>query len=432
MRRTISRWIAAASALAALGALEGARRPHYGGNLRVEMRAAVRTLDPAEVPGDPLVLQSKIQLVPAVFETLVRLDERGDPQPWLAVTWTHDTARKRWVFTPRSNVVLHNDAPWSPPGGVIEVPDDRPIEQILRELARPSNAVVVRAEDGSMVGTGPFRIARWEPEKSATLVAHDGYWGGRPYLDTIELQMGRTLREQEADLDAGKTDVIEIATTDLRRFRQKDVSISTSALDETLALVFENGRLPDTVREALALSLDRAAIHSVLLQRQGEASGALLPRWLSGYSFLFSVERNVARARQLVAGAPPLAFAYDRQDTILRPVGERIAVNASEAGITLRTATGAPDVRLVRLPVTSRDPWTALADLAMLLKMQVPATAASPYEAERALLDGRRVIPLAQLPRAWATSGQVNNWPRWPDVWMGALPGSKDGSKDKP
>ena len=36
------------------------------------------------------------------------------------------------------------------------------------------------------------------------------------------------------------------------------------------------------LREALALCVDRAAIHNVLLQRQGEIRGALLPQWLSG------------------------------------------------------------------------------------------------------------------------------------------------------
>src|SRR5438874_1672177 len=106
------------------------------------------------------------------------------------------------------------------------------------------------------------------------------------------------------------------------------------------------------MREALALSVDRNSIHSVLLQSQGEISGALLPQWLSGYSFLFPSARNLPRARQLSAGAAPLTFAYDRQDAMMRSIGERIAVNVMEAGIVLRTAIGAADVRLVQLPVT--------------------------------------------------------------------------------
>jgi ABC-type transport system substrate-binding protein len=81
MKRIPSRSIAAVSALIALGSAFAARRPRYGGELRVEIRAVSQTLDP--------------MFQPAVFETLVRFDDHGEPQPWLATSWTHDTARKR-------------------------------------------------------------------------------------------------------------------------------------------------------------------------------------------------------------------------------------------------------------------------------------------------------------------------------------------------
>lgn len=422
MKRIPSRWIAAASAMVALGMvpvfLDAARRPRYGGELRMEMRAALRTLDPAD--SDILALEARAQLVPAVFETLIRFDEHGDPQPCLATSWTHDAARKRWVFTARANVLLHNGTPWSPKGGAIELPDNRPLPAILHELAQPASAIVVRADDGSFLGTGPFRIAHWEAEKSARLVAHDGYWAGRPFLDAIEIRMGRPLRDQELDLEAGKTDVAEILVTDGRRLRQKGFAISSTPFMETLALVFENPRVPDATREALALSIDRATINNVLLQKQGEPSAALLPRWLSGYSFLFPAARNIAQAKQLAASAAPLAFAYDRQDAILRPVGERIAVNASEAGIALKSSAGPVDVRLMRLPITSRDAWTSLDGLAAMLKLGTPRVATE-FEAESALLNGYRIIPLVHLPRMWATSGAVRNWPLLADVWLDVL-----------
>jgi ABC-type transport system substrate-binding protein len=420
MKRIPSPWIAAASALVALGMLSAARRPRYGGELHVETRAALRTLDPSADPGLATVA-AIAQWSPAVFETLVRFDEHGDPQPCLATSWTHDAARKRWVFTARSNVLLHNGSPWSPKGGVIEVPDDRPLAAILRDLARPSRAIVEHADDGSLLGTGPFRIARWEAEKSARLVAHDGYWAGRPFLDAIEIRMGRALRDQEIDLQSGKTDVAEILATDARRLRQQGSHVSSTPFTETLALVFENPRVPAQVREALALSIDRTTINNVLLQKQGEPSAALLPRWLSGYSFLFPVARNIVRAKQLAAASAPLTFAYDRQDPMLRPVGERIAVNANEAGIVLRNSVGPADVRLLCQPIMSRDSIASLEDLAAMLKIPFPSAAASPFEAESALLNGDRVIPLVHLPQMWATSTGVRNWPHLADVWLDSL-----------
>jgi len=396
MKRTALRWIAAASTLAGLGTIDAARRPRYGGDLRIEMRAAMRTLDPIEAPPEAALLTQ------AVFETLVRLDNRGDPQPSLAISWMHDTARKCWVFTPRANVMLHNGTMWTP--APIEAPDDQPIEQILREMSRTRNAVVIRGADGSLTGTGPFKIAQWDAEKSAKLVAHDGYWGGRPYLDSIDVRMGRDLSDQNADLQLSKADVVEGQIA--RR--------PSGAPDEVIALEFDH-RVPENVREAVALSIDRAAIHKVILQGQGEVSGALLPRWLTGYSFLFPVDRNVARARQ-IAGSATLGFSYDVKDPMIKAVAQRIEVNVREAGIVTRPAQGSPDVRLIRLLVASRDPWVSLEEIASILK--APAPAASPYEWERALLDGFRVVPIVHIAKAWALSPRVKNWPRLADIWL--------------
>jgi peptide/nickel transport system substrate-binding protein len=358
--------------------------------------------------------------MPFVFETLVSLDDHGRAQPWLATSWTHDTARKAWIFQARKNVKLHDGSTWSPPGGSIMLPDDRPIEQILRELAGMRSAVVVKAEDGSLQGTGPFRVARWEAGKSATLVAHDQYWGGRPFLDSISVQMGRSLADQASDFQIGKVDAVEIAARDLRAPKQRGTTIASTQPMETVALLFGGGRVPAPVRQALSLSIDRTAILNVLLQKQGEISGALLPNWLTGYAFLFPGERDLAKAKQLALAPQSLTFGYDRQDPVIRPIAERIAVNASEAEITLRQGTGAIDVRLVRLPVTANDQWLALQDLAALLKVAPPSPAVNPYEAERALIDSSGVIPLFHLPRGWMLSSRVKNWPRFEEVWLDA------------
>jgi ABC-type oligopeptide transport system substrate-binding subunit len=282
----------------------------------------------------------------------------------------------------------------------------------------------VKAEDGTLLGTGPFRVARWDAGKSATLVANDKYWGGRPFLDSISIQMGRTLADQASDFQIGKTDAVEIAARDLRAPKQRGTTIANTPPMDTVALQFDGGRVAAPVRQALALSIDRASIHNVLLQKQGEISGALLPKWLTGYSFLFLADRDLARAKQLVPAPQSLTFGYDRQDAAIRPIAERIAVNASEAGITLRLSTGTADVRLVRLPVTAGDPWIALQDLTVLLRAAPLAPAANPYEAEKALMESSGVIPLFHLPRGWMLSSRVKNWPRFEDVWLdpGAAP----------
>ncbi len=65
--------------------------------------------------------------------------------------------------------------------------------------------------------------------------------------------------------------------------------------------------LEDAVR-GLALSLDCQTIANMLLQKQAELASALLPQWLSGYAFLFTMVTNFDRAKEtratLPAGSP--------------------------------------------------------------------------------------------------------------------------------
>jgi len=375
------------------------------------MAAALSNLDPSEIPSSPAALEAKARLIPEVYETLIRLDAEGNPQPWLATSWTHDAARKRWVFTARPNVHLQDDTIWTPAAASLEVSDDRPIERILRDLARPWNAIVVRGADGSLLGTGPFRITKWESGQTATLVAFAGYWHGRPFLDSIEIQMNCDPRDQAQDMRLGKADCVDAPA-----------GTRNGPADTIVALVFESTRATAEIREAISLAIDRVAIRRVLLKDKGEISGALLPQWLSGYAFLFDNKRDAARAHQLGAGAAPLNLAYDRQDAVLRPIAERISVNAMEVGITMRPGPGSADVRLVALPVTSPDGFAALADMAVLLKVPLASSgwsAADRYQAERTMVDGAHVLPLFQLTRSWNVAPGVHNWPDLVDVWIG-------------
>ena len=207
--------------------------------------------------------------------------------------------------------------------------------------------------------------------------------------------------------------------------------IWSSSPVRVLALVF-SARVEDArVREALALAVDRSAIHGVLLQRQGEVSGALLPQWLSGYAFLFPATTDLARARQLAAGARPITLGV--ADPAMRPIAERIAVNARDVGlmVSVTAQSGSADVSLVELRIGSADPGKALAELAVGLGIPAPGRVDTPelaYAAERGLLEGFRVIPLAHLPDVYGVGSRVRGGPgiapsgewRFENLWLGA------------
>ncbi len=277
---------------------------------------------------------------------------------------------------------------------------------------------------------GAFSVTRWEAGRAAVYSAEENAPGGRSFLDGVAIQMGRPLREQAIDLELGKADLIEIGFNDARR-TVPGRRIWTSAPVRLVALLFAPRVADARVREALALAVDRSAIHNVLLQRQGEISGGLLPQWISGYAFLFSTNADLVRARSLAGGlaASARALSIGYQDAALRPVAERIALNVRDAGLAVTVQTGNADVKVTEVRIESADPAKALAGVAAALGLPAPAAASSPeglYAAERALLEGFRVVPLFHLPDIYGVGPRVRGGPgitplgewRFENLWV--------------
>ncbi len=326
-----------------------ARRPRYGGTLRVEIGASIASLDPPVATSSPEEVVALAQIGPLVFEH------------WGAV--------------------------------------DTPI---------------------GAAGSGPFRVTAFEAGKRAVLAANEEFREGRPFVDGIEIAMGRSAHERLVDLELSKTDLTEIAPQDARRAAEQGVRVSASQPDELLALVFvggntapnaataasarstakvsgqataqktgpangpaRGGAAEPAMGQALSLAIDRVAIVNFILQKTGEAAGGLLPQWSSGAAFLFPAgapsAADLEHAKELskeIAAAGPLVLGYDSADPLEQSVAERIVVNAKEAGMALRAQAipGAAvgnsrsaglqtvhvDARLVRWRMTSPQPGEAL------------------------------------------------------------------------
>jgi hypothetical protein len=281
-----------------------------------------------------------------------------------------------------------------------------------------------------------FVLSSWEAGRRAVFAADDNAPGGRPFLDTVEIQMGRSLRDQAIDLELGKADIVELSPTEMRR-QAAGRRVWSSSPVRLMALVF-GPRVADVrVREALALAVDRTAIHSVLLQRQGEISGALLPQWITGYAFVFGAAADVAKAQTLVAGlsAADRTISLAADDPANRGIADRIQLNARDAHLTLSVApaTANADVRLVEARIGFADAPHALASVAAAFGLNEPPAARNPeeqYAAERAMLDGFRVIPLFHLPDVYGAGPRVQGGPpitplgewRFDSLWVEERP----------
>src|SRR5262245_19969197 len=244
MRHTAWRLLVIASLVAYK--LPAATRPHYGGTLRVQTKARLTSLDPT-------TFAAHENIAALVFDRLVILDDSARPQPALAISWRHDPDFERWEFQLRSGVRFHDGSPLNAAaaaaalerlgaiaqGDTLVIRFEQPALRWPAVLARFGQSIWKRTADGAFVGTGPFRVVSWEAGKRAVFAANDEYWMGRPYLDAIEIEMGRSSRDQSIDFDLNKADIIEMALPDSRRPLQNGRRQWASAPIELLALVFD-------------------------------------------------------------------------------------------------------------------------------------------------------------------------------------------------
>ena len=456
-------------AIAVLGALLMAAtamaslQPRYGGTLRIQMHGRVATIDPRQSSPDP----AANRLASLVFDRMAHFDDHGLPQPMLSVSWLHDAQAKRWQFRLREGVkfsdgslltpetaalalqqLLGNTFDVSADSDSVVIQADHPLPDFPSQLAAGRYFIFRTADDGSLTGTGPFRVAEWptDPASKVVFAANELCWAGRPFVDKIELTLGVDPQQQANAIEFGQADVVELPASHVRRIAQRGVRTASSDPVDLFALRLDmaSHSVQDArLREAISLAIDRASIADVVLQRQGVPAGGLLPNWISGYAFLFPSALNLARTKELltatgreVSRTAPLVLIYDSADGEARAVAERVAVNLKEAGIAVQLSgqtTGstmklpAGDIRLVRERIASPD--TAVALPALLDSLGEPTTVLETldqaYAAERAPIDAFRVIPLVHVSESYGLSPQVRDWmaPRWggwrlEDVWL--------------
>ncbi len=436
---------AALASLVAVAHSSPALRPRYGGTARIEVPGVVPTPDPAAALADVEAAAARDALLPLVFETLTRAGGTG-LQPLLADSWQSEAGDRRWRVHLRPAVKLHDGTPltaalvtqslnnatsgWTAKeaGDAVVIESDRPLPDLPWQLADLRHAIVVKGQSALPLGTGPFRLERWEPGRRLVLAANDGYRGGRPFLDAAQIEMARSVREEIADLEAGRADLVALSPPDVRRVLQRALRVQTSRPLELVALVFDTrrpGGSQESLRAAAAGAIDRSAICATLLQGQARAADALLPEWLSGYASILGARRDPATARTIVASLPAgrhaLSLEYDAADALVQVVADRVAVDLREAGLAImmttasRLAAAPPDGRLVHAFLQPTTPDRALAALLAPLGLaaaDAPAAGSALEDTarfEQALLERSVVVPLVHVPRIYALGGRLQS-----------------------
>jgi peptide/nickel transport system substrate-binding protein len=302
---------------------------------------------------------------PHLYEPLVALDAGQRPVAALATAWVAETPTS-WRITLREGVRFHDGAaltaedvaftlrragnvPGSPSSfavylrqiTAVETPDPRTVvlrtaapfplmpvylSQVpLVSVARPDATTADYDAGRAAIGTGPYRLSSWARGEAIQMARNDAYWGGAQPWQRVTIRNLAQPSARVAALLAGDVDLVDAAPPqDLPRL-SGDARLRVSALVAPAVAGFHldvterappgirgadgqplarNPLVDRRVREALSLSINRAAIVERVMGNQARIAGQFMPPGAYGHAAsLLPAPFDPDRARALLAEA---------------------------------------------------------------------------------------------------------------------------------
>ena len=374
-------------------------RPATGGVLQVPLQGVVRDIDPVHCE-----TQEQAEVVPSLFETLTRAIEGTRIVPWLASEVLVENDGRRYRFRLRANVSFHDGrrltardvrSSWerllasssvnrwllAPIRGSRRIFDgqasdlegfhivspweffvdlDSPVAFFPAVIAYTPTAVVPEGTGSiegtdrrGVVGTGPFRLTRFESGRRLEMERNPHYWReGYPKSDGLVFRFGVSPEEARNDYVAGRVSLTsELIPADVETLRHDARFASCYREEPSLSTYFAalnrfRGPFRDAeTRRRLCRAVDAAPIVRRTLGRLFLPARGVIPPGLLGYSppgsdyasgahastpSDSSVEATVSReAVELTANVHPIFFGelsgfFRELSEALREIGYRL------------------------------------------------------------------------------------------------------------
>lgn len=371
--------------LCSLAACPASKNPSQLG-LRIGLETAPQRLDPRYG-----LDAASFRVSQLLYNGLVRLDERAQLVPQLALSW-ETPSPTTYVFRLRSDVLWHDGRPFtaadvhytfssildpateSPKRGrfdkikAMQILADDAIQFELSEPFAPFlpnnmiQAIVpnsrvddtARDLDMNPVGTGPFVFVAQEPDVSLQLRANETYFEGKPALESVTLRVVPDAMVRLFELQKGNIDLLQNALpvdllTQLVKDREYDVLqapgtdfmyIGLNCKDDILRHVM--------VRQALAHAIDRPRLIRHVMQGLAEPADGVFPA--GHWAYEAKVARypyDLKRAAQLLDAAgfpdPDGEGPKDRfrlqyktsQNEVGRRIAEVVQESLRQVGVTI-------------------------------------------------------------------------------------------------
>ncbi|WP_200822086.1 ABC transporter substrate-binding protein [Caballeronia arvi] len=285
-----------------------------------------------------------------LYSGLTRLGEGMLPVPDLAESWSSNPELTVWTFKLRQGLVFHDgssctstdvvasfvairDAKTGSPGrqnvgpiDKVRALDAHTVEFTLSAayvdfptaLAFPNAKVVpaaiLQSNPGALtrtaVGTGPFKLTSFHPDRVITMVRNEKYWDpSRPYLDGIEIRVYPDPAAEGSALLSGDIDLMTLVRpTEFARLKDApDVQALRMPSGQFCNVNMGCNQKPFTdprVRQALALTIDRKVMVDFVAEGYGQpGNDSPISSAFNFYAPSQLKKPNIATAKRLLADA---------------------------------------------------------------------------------------------------------------------------------
>jgi len=338
---------------------------------------------------DPASNGRVLQIIEKIQSRLVRPGRGGKPEPDLATAWEPNEDGTVWTFHIRDGVRFHDGSALdagdvvysikrvidpdygSPARAAVKMIEhieatgpltvrmrlgstfaDLPLQLMdprLRIIPEGSGETV----DQTGIGTGPFKVEKFDPDGITVLTAYEGYWEGPPALARVEV-IG--VPDAQARLQAflsGQLDMERGIAPVLRRALDKSLRYQLLEIPtgNWMGLAFRTDMAPfddPRVRRALRLVVDRDEMLDLALDGGGVVSCDTPVAPNDQYRAEMRCPPDPERARALLTEAGhPDGIDVDIHVSSLDPswpvIGVAYQEQAAEAGIRVNVVNAAAD-----------------------------------------------------------------------------------------
>lgn len=224
-----------------------------------------------------------------IYEGLVAFDRNLKIVPALAVSWGN-LDPTTWEFKLRQNVFFHNGDPFNSDsviksfenalknGGsqmesllstieTIKVIDPFSI-QIITKKSDPlilSKLTKFFIASSDQIGTGPYRIEKWEKDIKLSLSAFMDYWGRMPIYKNVNYTVIKNKNQRQTDFEKGLIDILVAVPRDQAlNLPQDQVKTSYSLEVNFMMFKLDDPLLSDrSTREAIQTIFDPNRIEEI-------------------------------------------------------------------------------------------------------------------------------------------------------------------------